>query len=278
MDLATRTVSVPDLALDFEVLQDDEIIGPSIAAGGWEEHETRLFKAHLSSGCRVLDLGANIGWFAVQAVLAGAEVDAFEPVPHIADVLERNLARAMERGPGTARIHRFAAGSETGSAEIFLAASNRGDNRIVDSGADAPADMSGAEAVEIQIRKVDELVTGGVDVLKIDTQGSEWHALQGAKAVLGASPRLALLIEFWPYALRGASGAELLALLEAEGFCIGKATAAPYPMSAARILRQAETRDPVKGGLDLYATRGRSFHVGSPIHRLRSIWRSIKED
>ena len=278
MEFATRTVCVPGLGIDFEVLEDDEIIGPSIAAGGWEEHETRLFNAHLREGSKVLDLGANIGWFAVQAVLRGADVDAFEPVPHIADVLERNVARAMQHGPGTARVHRFAAGSETGSAEIFLAASNRGDNRVVDSGSDAPSDMADAQPVEIQIRKVDDLVSGSVDVLKIDTQGSEWHALQGARALLKASPRIALLIEFWPYALRGATGEELIRFLESEGFCIGKATAAPYPMSPGRLLRQAESRDPVKGGLDLYATRGVPFHVGGPIDRLRSMWRSIKED
>jgi hypothetical protein len=33
MDHATRTVPVPGLGIDFEVLSDDEIIGPSIAAG-----------------------------------------------------------------------------------------------------------------------------------------------------------------------------------------------------------------------------------------------------
>ncbi|MCH2106876.1 MAG: FkbM family methyltransferase, partial [Planctomycetes bacterium] len=229
MEIPTRTVPVPGLGIDFEVIEGDEHIGPSIAAGGWEEHETRLFNAHIQTGSRVLDLGANIGWFAAQAVLRGATVDAFEPVPHIADVLERNVARAMERGPGTARVHRFAAGSETGSAEIFLAAANRGDNRVVDTGASAPNDMDGAASVEIQIRKVDDLISGGVDVLKIDTQGSEWHALQGARDLLDASPRLALLIEFWPYALRGATGAELLELLESQGLCVGKATPAPDP-------------------------------------------------
>lgn len=278
MDLATLTVPVPGLGLDFEILEGDEFIGPSIAAGGWEEHETRLFLAHISPGCGVLDLGANIGWFTVQAILAGARVDAFEPVPHIADVLERNAARAMEQGPGSATIHRYAAGSESGSAEIFLASANRGDNRVVDPGGAAPADMDTPEAVKIQIRKVDDLVTGPVDLIKIDTQGSEWHALQGARALLATSPSLALLIEFWPYALRGATGAQLLELLSSEGFCVGKATAAPYPMSSARILRQAESRDPVKGGLDLYATRGLPFHVGGPIDRLRSLWRSFKED
>ena len=61
MEFATRTVPVPGLGIDLEVLEDDEIIGPSIAGGGWEEHETRLFKAHLKPGCKVVDLGANIG-------------------------------------------------------------------------------------------------------------------------------------------------------------------------------------------------------------------------
>ena len=71
---------------------------------------------------------------------------------------------------------------------------------------------------------------------------------------------------------------ELLEFLESEGFCIGKATAAPYPMSTHRLLTQAESRDPVKGGLDLYATRGVPFHIGGPVDRLRSLWRSIKEN
>jgi hypothetical protein len=48
-------------------------------------------------------------------------------------------------------------------------------------------------------------------------------------------------------------------------------------MDPARILRQAEARDPVKGGLDLYAVRGRPFHVLGLKARLRSLWRSCRE-
>ena len=52
--------------------------------------------------------------------------------------------------------------------------------------------------------------------LKIDTQGSEWFALQGAKELLRQSPELAFLLEFWPYALRGASPEQLVAFLQRE--------------------------------------------------------------
>jgi FkbM family methyltransferase len=278
MDFAARTLRPAGLPIEFDVLERDSVIGPTIERGAWEEHETALFGAHLEPGCRVVDLGANVGWFAVQAILAGAEVDAFEPVPGIADIAERNIERANAVGPGEGRLHRFAAADEAGTARIALAAENRGDNRVLDGESGAPADMDGASEIEIALRPVDELVTGPARVLKIDTQGSEWLALQGAKKLLASSPRLALLIEFWPYALRGAEPRDLLEMLAAEGFTMGKATAAPYPMDTDRILHQALARDPVKGGLDLYGTRGAPFHVLGPEARLRGIWRSLRED
>jgi FkbM family methyltransferase len=277
MELRSKTVRVPGRDLEFEVVEGDAIIGPAIERGGWEEHESRLFDAHVRPGCRVLDLGANVGWFAVRGVLAGAEVHAFEPVPALCAIARRNVERAMAKGPGKAVVHQCAAGATSGRATIVLAAKNHGDNRVVDAGANKPADMANAESIEIEVRPVDELVKGPVRVVKIDTQGSEWLALQGAKKLLEASRELALLIEFWPYALRGCKPQELLDFLAREGFTLGKATAAPYPMSPARILAQALARDPVKGGLDLYGTRGLPFHVGSLVNRAQSVWRSLKE-
>jgi len=279
MAAATKTVRVPTLGLDFDVLEGDTIIGPSIERGSWEDHETALFRAHLEPGCRVVDLGANVGWFAVQAVLAGAEVHAFEPVPAIAEVAARNIERAnaaSQRG-GRGVLHPFAAGAEPGTARIALAAENRGDNRVLDEGGALPGDMTGAEPLEIRVERVDDHVQGPARVLKIDTQGSEWLALQGARELLAASPRLALLIEFWPYALRGCEPHELLEFLRGEGFTLGKATAAPYPMTLERLLAQAEARDPVRGGLDLYGTRGAPFHVLGLKARLRGMLRSWRE-
>jgi FkbM family methyltransferase len=278
MARATRSVRSPALGIDFEVLEGDAIIGPAIERGAWEEHETALYRAHLEPGARVLDLGANVGWFGALAVLAGCEVRCFEPVPEIADVCQRNLERAMRAGPGRAVLHRCAASDRAGKARIALAPANFGDNRVLDTAAATPADMRGAETIEIELARVDDLVQGPCRVIKIDTQGSEWLALQGATRLLDASPRCALLIEFWPYALRGAKPEELLQFLSARGFVLGKATAAPYPMTTERILKQALARDPVKGGLDLYGTRGVPFHVLGLSSRLRALARSFRED
>jgi len=279
MDGSTRTVPVPSLGIDFEVLAGDSIIGPAIASGSWEDHETALFRAHVGPGKRVLDLGANVGWFAVQAILAGAQVTAFEPVPAIAAVAARNIARANKAGPGKGVLLPFAAADKSGTARIVLAARNHGDNRVLDEGADAPADMQGSEEIEIRLERVDDHVREPIDVLKVDTQGSEFLALSGARKLIEKSPDLALLIEFWPYALRGAQPEELLALLLQWGFRLGKATVAPYPMTTERLLKQALARDPVKGGLDLYGVRGKlPFHVLGAVARLKSIWRSKREN
>lgn len=275
MDFRTRTVRPRALGFEFEVLADDLVIGPAIEKGSWADHETFLFRAHIAPGQRVVDLGANVGWFAVQAILAGAEVHAFEPVPAIADVCERNMRRAEQVGAGRGILQRVAASNAAGSATIVLAAKNHGDNRVIDGA--RPGDMAGDETIAIELARVDDLVQGPVSFLKVDTQGSEWLALQGARQLLANSPQLAMLLEFWPYALRGAKPEQLLAFLFEQGFTIGKATEAPYPMDAARILRQTLARDPVRGGIDLYATRGRPFHVTSVANRLRALVRSLKE-
>jgi FkbM family methyltransferase len=275
MKLEARTVRPAGLGTEFDVLADDAIIGPSIERGSWADHETALMLAHLSKGSRVLDLGANVGWFAVQALLRGCEVHAFEPVPAIADIARRNMERAEKVGGGKGVLHCAAAGDRSARATIALAAKNHGDNRVLDG--EKPKDMAAAETVEIEIVRVDDVVKGPFRFVKIDTQGSEWLALQGATKAIDASPELGLLMEFWPYALRGAKPEALLDWLFERGFELGKATEAPYPMTKERILRQTLTRDPVKGGIDLYGTRGTGFHVLGLKTRLHGMWRAARE-
>ena len=277
MDASSRTVELPEFGMEFEILSSDSIIGPAIAQGSWADSETRLFRAHVEPGCTVVDLGANIGWFAVQAILAGATVHAFEPVPAIADVCERNLRRAEAVSSGRGIMHRAAAGAATGTAEIAVAAQNFGDNRVLDAGSERPGDMGSGELITIDIVRVDDCVEGPVRFMKIDTQGSEFLALSGATGTFEASGDMGLLIEFWPYALRGAEPAQVLEFLYSRGFTLGKATDAPYPMTQERILAQVGGRDEVRGGIDLYGTRGLPFHVLGTGARLRGWLRDQKE-
>ena len=55
-----------------------------------------------------------------------------------------------------------------------------------------------------------------VDLIKMDIQGYELHALRGANRVLAYNPDAKLLLEFWPYALKqaGTNWRDLLAALK----------------------------------------------------------------
>ncbi len=61
-----------------------------------------------------------------------------------------------------------------------------------------------------------------VDLIKMDFQGFEFHALRGAKRVLEENPDIRLLLEFWPLALKqaGADANDFIAALREKGMAI----------------------------------------------------------
>ena len=179
----------------------------------FEPHILQILRLLLRRGDHFLDVGANLGWFAMigsRIVGKDGRVFAVEPDPDNHRLLTANLAT---NGCGNARTYRCAAGSRRGRTVFSRSATNRGDHRV--------GTVQGAlETIAVKLRPVDGLLwpRRRLDFALLDTQGSEVSVLRGMNSILDRNPAMRLIFEYWPHGLRscGSSAAELAAILEAR--------------------------------------------------------------
>ena len=183
----------------------DKLLTPWVRSQGvWEADVMKLLARWLKPGTLYVDVGANVGFFAVFAAQLGARVVAVEPVPWTLELLRANVWR---HGADVTVVD--AAASDTaGTVRIAYDPEHRSGAAI------------GAEGVEVRAATLDELVPEGeVDVLKIDVEGAEPLVLRGATSILARSQLLAAIVEFRtrPHA-GGESPEDVLAFYESLGF------------------------------------------------------------
>jgi FkbM family methyltransferase len=182
--------------------------------------ERQLLKRILSAGDVVVDAGANIGiysQFLSRCVGATGVVHSFEPSPE-------NFKRLQSatRKLANARLSQAAVGESSGRSKLYLSDKLNVDHRTYTTEGDS------RRAVPIDIVALDDYFKPGqrVDLIKMDIQGYELHALRGANRVLTDNPSAKLLLEFWPYGLKqaGANWIELIDTLERKNMAVCQLT------------------------------------------------------
>ena len=160
---------------------------------GLDGQSLRFLADRAPAGGVAYDLGGNRGQVALllaRAVGPGGRVVSLEPVPEVADDLERNLAL---NGAAHARVVRAAASDAAGTAtfEFSPRAATRGKLRAVEPtllpGENAAGAGAAAAAFEVPTVTLDDLVAEGEpppDLIKIDVEGGAAAALRGAREVL----------------------------------------------------------------------------------------------
>lgn len=178
--------------------------------------ERQLLRDHLAAGSVVVDAGANIGiysQFLSRCVGPSGAVHSFEPSPDNFAHLMRALA-----GYKNVRINQLALSDNTGQSLLYLS-----DQLNVDHRAYA-TEGERRRAISIRSTRLDDYFQPGqrVDLMKMDIQGYELHALRGAARILADNPNIKLLLEFWPYGLlrAGESPDALVSFLRDYGFSI----------------------------------------------------------
>ena len=136
----------------------------------------------LHDGDRFADVGAHIGVYTIAAALRGARVVSYEPNPTVASLLRRNVAL---NGVGDrVEVREVAVGAKPGEARLAV------------GGTLALASRLGGEGILVKVL----VLTEPVDVMKIDVEGHEIDALEGAHDLLTDKVRRprAIFVELHP--------------------------------------------------------------------------------
>jgi FkbM family methyltransferase len=180
--------------------------------------ERRLLASALTSGSVVVDAGANIGvysHFLSRCVGAEGMVHSFEPSPD-------NFARLTTATRHLQNVHtnQLAVSDTTGEQLLYVSNTLNVDHRTYPS----PGEVR--QAIPVRSIRLDDYFLQGdrVDLLKLDVQGFELRALQGADRILSDNSGIALLVECWPHALAlaGDSAESLYHFLRDRGFDVYK--------------------------------------------------------
>jgi FkbM family methyltransferase len=173
--------------------------------------ERQLLKKILFQGAVVADVGANIGIYSAflsRCVGPTGLVHSFEPSPDNF----RRLSVAT-RGLLNVRLIQAAVGERSGECKLYVSDKLNVDHRAY------KADGDPRRAVPSEMVALDDYFKSGqrVDLIKMDIQGYELHALRGAQRVLREDRGINLLLEFWPAGLEqaGVGWEELVEMLQA---------------------------------------------------------------
>lgn len=128
-----------------------------------------------------LDIGAHVGLWSMWLVRQFATVHAFEPVPMMQELFERNVQGATLHKHGLGNVEctvDFQIPLETtGNAHVAIDAKHPGTRGVANPG--RVLTVKG-----VQIKRLDDLGLRGVDFLKCDVEGQEWAVMLGGEQTI----------------------------------------------------------------------------------------------
>jgi len=166
--------------------------------------EISLMKQYIQKGDSVLDIGANIGFYAEilsELVDKKGKVHCFEPDSTNYKHLEKRCHHLSN-----VFLNHKAVSDKTDKLKIYTSKQLNVDHRTY-----KPDDYD--REIEIDAIAIDDYLSSHskdctVDFIKMDIQGFEMSAAKGMKKTF-QSPHLKLLSEFWPYGMRKAGSSVL---------------------------------------------------------------------
>jgi FkbM family methyltransferase len=204
-------------------------ISREIMLDRYERDEVAFVRATVKPGDRVVDVGANIGFYtALLATLVGpaGSVIACEPLDSVADALERTIAENAYGDRVT--LHRVALDAQRG--EVCLRHAPLTINAGAAYLAPAAALPAGHVDATVSTRTLDDVVGAGrCDFIKLDAEGAEPRIFAGAAGTLTRC-RPIVLAELNPLLLNrvaGKTAGDVIAQLASYGYATRRLNGGP---------------------------------------------------
>ena len=160
----------------------------------YEPETTAFIEANVQKGDIVIDVGAHIGYHALNFARAGARVFAFEPDPKTFALLCANMVTSII--PINSVVS-----DVNGEVTFYRSMGGSAWNSLIPRCYSTP--------VKLHSSVIDDMHLGRLDWVKIDVEGAEMRVLKGMRKTLARFPDLKLIIEWLPR-----NGGDLEGILE----------------------------------------------------------------
>jgi FkbM family methyltransferase len=190
-----------------------------------ESLETKVFDKYLKLGMRVLDLGANIGFYTLLAstkVGNSGQVISFEPSPQNLKMINLSL---KENSFSNVIVVNAAVSDFVGKSILHLSPYYNSEHSLFNYHYSSGY-VNNTDKIVIDVTTVDKTLENFADytvnLIKMDIEGSESKALNGMQQVFEKNEHLVLITEFWPRGFENAKSdpKDFLEKLEKIGFKI----------------------------------------------------------
>lgn len=193
---------------------DDKGVSADLLIDGIREPmSTNEFKKRLKPRMVVVDIGANIGYYALleaKAVGPTGMVYAIEPVLENVLLLRKNVELNNYKN---VLVFQKAIGGKCGEMDFFLSSNSNLGSVIETSHANG-------KAVKVEVTTLGRLLRNkrAPDYIRMDVEGYEYETLKGMEDILSKPNKMGLFIEVHGEFIGRAKTLQLLKLLKGHGF------------------------------------------------------------
>lgn len=177
-------------------LADNIISTKLLEYGYWEKGLTDIVQKIVKPGMKVVDVGAHSGYYTLlfsKLVSATGSVVAFEPDAHNFKLLSANVS--LNNATNCTLVNK-AVSNLSGQLSLYRDPKNLGAHSLIEYEGEKK------EKVTVEVTTLDEYWRGSsapIDFIKMDIEGNEPMAFEGASKMLRANPNVILVVEFNSY-------------------------------------------------------------------------------